>query len=135
MVCLWCSFETRVNTIATYRYFLKFLKLFKFQSIHSLLDTSRLLFATWWIFITILTAFYTANLTAFLTLSRFTLPISKPEDIGQKKYSWVSHKGSAISDAVKPVKVFSFKYINLFKKQHLYREKNYIQHSKDLLQH
>lgn len=67
------------------------------------LDSSRLLFATWWIFITILTAFYTANLTAFLTLSQFTLPISKPEDIGTKKYSWVSQKNGAIEEAIKPV--------------------------------
>nr|QBB73022.1 ionotropic receptor [Protaetia brevitarsis] len=63
-------------------------------------DSSRILFATWWIFITILTAFYTANLTAFLTLSRFTLPIASVSDIGTKKYSWVSHKGSAIEAAL-----------------------------------
>nr|AVH87308.1 ionotropic receptor 20 [Holotrichia parallela] len=63
-------------------------------------DSSRILFATWWIFITILTAFYTANLTAFLTLSRFTLPISSIADIGTKKYSWVSPKGSAIEAAL-----------------------------------
>lgn len=60
-------------------------------------DSSRLLFATWWIFITILTAFYTANLTAFLTLSEFKLPISKPEDI--MRYKWVSRKGNAMENA------------------------------------
>ncbi|GJQ83946.1 hypothetical protein Trydic_g8685 [Trypoxylus dichotomus] len=63
-------------------------------------DSSRILFATWWIFITILTAFYTANLTAFLTLSRFTLPISSITDIGTKKYTWVSQKGNAIEAAL-----------------------------------
>lgn len=61
------------------------------------LDSSRLLFATWWIFITILTAFYTANLTAFLTLSEFKLPIKKPEDI--TKYKWVTRKGNAVENA------------------------------------
>lgn len=74
-----------------------------FDLIYFFIDSSRLLFSTWWIFITILTAFYTANLTAFLTLSRFTLPISTAEDIGAKKYTWVSHKGSLIEEAIKPV--------------------------------
>lgn len=64
-------------------------------------DSSRLLFSTWWIFITILTAFYTANLTAFLTLSRFTLPIKDVGDIGQKKYPWVTHKGSTIEETIR----------------------------------
>lgn len=64
-------------------------------------DSSRLLFSTWWIFITILTAFYTANLTAFLTLSRFTLPIKDVSDIGLKKYPWVTHKGSTIEETVR----------------------------------
>ncbi|XP_060530538.1 glutamate receptor U1 [Cylas formicarius] len=59
-------------------------------------DSSRLLFSTWWIFITILTAFYTANLTAFLTLSKFTLPINKPEDIVKKRYQWVTNRGNGI---------------------------------------
>lgn len=59
-----------------------------------------MLFSTWWIFITILTAFYTANLTAFLTLSKFTLPISEPKDIGTKHYKWVSNKGNAIEDSL-----------------------------------
>lgn len=65
-----------------------------------ILDSSRLLFSTWWIFITILTAFYTANLTAFLTLSKFTLPISEPKDIGAKKSKWVSTKGNTLEDTV-----------------------------------
>ncbi|KAL1509194.1 hypothetical protein ABEB36_003967 [Hypothenemus hampei] len=59
-------------------------------------DSSRILFSTWWIFITILTAFYTANLTAFLTLSKFTLPIEKPGDIIKKHYKWITNKGNGI---------------------------------------
>ncbi|KAJ8969797.1 hypothetical protein NQ317_003302 [Molorchus minor] len=64
-------------------------------------DSSRLLFSTWWIFITILTAFYTANLTAFLTLSKFTLPINEPSDIKQHKYKWVTNKANGIKDYIK----------------------------------
>ncbi|KAF5281304.1 hypothetical protein FQR65_LT14765 [Abscondita terminalis] len=64
-------------------------------------DSTRLIFATWWIFITILTAFYTANLTAFLTLSVFTLPVTKPSDIGRQRYSWVTDKGNIINEEEK----------------------------------
>lgn len=58
-----------------------------------------MLFSTWWIFITILTAFYTANLTAFLTLSKFTLPINQPSDIRQKK--WVTNRANGIKDFIR----------------------------------
>lgn len=64
------------------------------------LDSSRLLFSTWWLFILILTAFYTANLTAFLTLSKFTLPITTPEEIGKKHYSWVTNRGNPVRDKI-----------------------------------
>lgn len=69
------------------------------------LDSSRLLFATWWIFITILTAYYTANLTAFLTLSRFTLPINEPKDIAAKRSQLVVKKGGAIDTLTDPVRL------------------------------
>lgn len=65
-------------------------------------DSSRILFSTWWIFITILTAFYTANLTAFLTLSKFTLPISEPKDISKRKYQWITNKGNGIVEFLDP---------------------------------
>jgi hypothetical protein len=61
-----------------------------------LADSTRLLFATWWIFITILTSFYTANLTAFLTLSHFTLPIDGPRDLAKNKAGWIAHTGSSL---------------------------------------
>lgn len=51
-----------------------------------------MLFATWWIFVTILTSFYTANLTAFLTLSQFTLTIETPLDIYNHKRHWMADK-------------------------------------------
>uniref|UniRef100_A0A1B0CLI0 Uncharacterized protein n=2 Tax=Lutzomyia longipalpis TaxID=7200 RepID=A0A1B0CLI0_LUTLO len=64
-------------------------------------DSTRLLFATWWIFITILTSFYTANLTAFLTLSKFTLPINNVGDILRKQKTFVANRGGAVEYAIK----------------------------------
>lgn len=66
-------------------------------------DSTRILFATWWIFITILTSFYTANLTAFLTLSKFTLPFNKVDDIVQKDQRFVSRRGGGIEYSIKNV--------------------------------
>ncbi|KAG6455016.1 hypothetical protein O3G_MSEX008987 [Manduca sexta] len=40
--------------------------------------------------------FYTANLTAFLTLSKFTLDIETTRDLYKKNYRWVSAEGSAV---------------------------------------
>ncbi|XP_062535181.1 glutamate receptor ionotropic, kainate 2-like [Armigeres subalbatus] len=64
-------------------------------------DSTRILFASWWIFITILTSFYTANLTAFLTLSKFTLPINNAEDVRKKEKQFVTIRGNAIEYAIK----------------------------------
>ncbi|KYN07114.1 Glutamate receptor 2 [Cyphomyrmex costatus] len=50
----------------------------------------------WWIFILILTSFYTANLTAFLTRPQFTLPINDLKDILRKGYQWIAYKGRTI---------------------------------------
>nr|ARO76467.1 ionotropic receptor 4 [Conogethes punctiferalis] len=63
-------------------------------------NTTRVLFTTWWIFIILLSAFYTANLTAFLTLSKFTLDIETPQDLYKKNYRWVSPEGSAVQYVV-----------------------------------
>lgn len=59
------------------------------------------MFATWWIFIMILTSFYTANLTAFLTWSKFTLPIHSVEDIAKPDYKWIALEGDAVEYSVK----------------------------------
>jgi hypothetical protein len=71
-------------------------------------DSIRIIFATWWIYITILTSFYTANLTAFLTLSRFTLPINNPKDILGKKQAFISQRGFAIEYAIRNVRNYFF---------------------------
>jgi hypothetical protein len=68
-------------------------------------------FSAWWMFITILTSFYTANLTAFLTLSRFTLPINVPQDIIAKRHPFIGLRGSAVEYSIKNVsEVLKFKF-------------------------
>ncbi|CAH2234555.1 jg9175 [Pararge aegeria aegeria] len=64
-------------------------------------NTTRVLFATWWLFVILLSAFYTANLTAFLTLSKFTLDIENPEDLYKKNYRWVASEGGAVQYTIK----------------------------------
>ncbi|CAK1551986.1 unnamed protein product [Leptosia nina] len=64
-------------------------------------NTTRVLFATWWLFIILLSAFYTANLTAFLTLSKFTLEVETVQDLYSKNYRWMAPEGSAVKYAVK----------------------------------
>lgn len=54
-------------------------------------------------FITILTSFYTANLTAFLTLSKFTLPINSADDILKKEKTFVTTRGGGVEYAIKNV--------------------------------
>nr|AII01114.1 ionotropic receptor [Dendrolimus houi] len=63
-------------------------------------NSTRILFATWWIFIIFLSAFYTANLTAFLTLSKFTLEIENTIDLYKKNYRWVAQKGGSVECTV-----------------------------------
>ncbi|XP_055376829.1 glutamate receptor ionotropic, kainate 2 [Condylostylus longicornis] len=64
-------------------------------------DSTRLLFATWWIFITILTSFYTANLTAFLTLSKFVLPFNEVDDVLKAQKNFVASRGRGLEYAIK----------------------------------
>ncbi|KAK0095034.1 hypothetical protein PV326_009375 [Microctonus aethiopoides] len=64
-------------------------------------DSNRLLFATWWLFITLITSFYTANLTAFLTLSEFTLPIKSVKDIVDTKTQWTAQEQHIVDYAMK----------------------------------
>ncbi|XP_048480884.1 glutamate receptor ionotropic, delta-1 [Plutella xylostella] len=64
-------------------------------------NTTRVLFATWWMFIILLSAFYTANLTAFLTLSKFTLDIEYPQDLLRKNYRWMAQEGGTVQYIVR----------------------------------
>ncbi|XP_026667148.1 glutamate receptor ionotropic, delta-2 isoform X2 [Ceratina calcarata] len=80
-------------------------------------DTTRMLFATWWIFIMILTSFYTANLTAFLTKPQFTLPINSLQDIVQKGYSWITYKGRMIDLLLSQGRQNDLSPLNISRKQ------------------
>lgn len=63
-------------------------------------DSIRVAFATWWIYITIVTSFYTANLTAFLTLAVFSLPINVPRDLLNQRQAFISQRGFAVEYAI-----------------------------------
>ncbi|KAG5321329.1 GRIK2 protein, partial [Acromyrmex heyeri] len=78
-------------------------------------DSTRILIAMWWIFILILTSFYTANLTAFLTRPQFTLPINNVQDILRKGYQWVAYKGRTIDLILSEVSLFANTYLIFFK--------------------
>lgn len=56
-------------------------------------NSIRVAFGSWWIYITIVTSFYTANLTAFLTLAKFSLPINEPRDLLDKRHHFICQKG------------------------------------------
>ncbi|KAF5302010.1 hypothetical protein FQR65_LT08675 [Abscondita terminalis] len=62
--------------------------------------SSRLAFASWWIFVMLITAFYTANLTAFLTLSETKLPVKNSREIVTKRYSIISKAGDIIEETI-----------------------------------
>lgn len=107
VVCVWCTVETGQHAVADFRY--THFTHFTPNPIHCVilpqLDSTRLIFATWWIFITILTSFYTANLTAFLTLSRFTLPINNWDDLYHQEADFVSVKGGCVEYSVLNVSI------------------------------
>lgn len=64
-------------------------------------DSSRILFATWWLFITIVTSFYTANLTAYLTFNSLVLPIEKAEDLARDPdIKWAAFRDGALADII-----------------------------------
>ncbi|XP_053599528.1 glutamate receptor 4-like isoform X2 [Plodia interpunctella] len=63
-------------------------------------NTTRVLFTTWWMFVMLLSAFYMANLTAFLTLSQFTLEVNSPLDLMKKNYPWIAPSGGLVEFAV-----------------------------------
>ena len=70
------------------------LNVFRFD----LLDSSRILFATWWIYTVILTAFYTANLTAFMTFNGLNLPILSVNDIQKYEHvTWLANMDGALA--------------------------------------
>ena len=58
--------------------------------------SGRLVAATWWLFGFIIIASYTANLAAFLTVSRLEVPITSLDDLSkQYKIQYAPVRGSA----------------------------------------
>jgi ionotropic glutamate receptor len=61
--------------------------------------SGRLLAATWWLFGFIIIASYTANLAAFLTVSRLETPITSLDDLSKQykiKYSPMNNSDAMI---------------------------------------
>ncbi|XP_076039290.1 uncharacterized protein LOC143024378 [Oratosquilla oratoria] len=71
------------------------------STIMPITDSSRILFATWWIFVMIVTSFYTANLTAFLTFNGLELPIKRVRDLeANTKVTWLASSDGALKDLI-----------------------------------
>ena len=63
---------------------------------------SRILFGSWWLFITIVTAFYTAQLTAVLAGSSRALPVNNLEELhSDEEATWVAMGGGAFETIIK----------------------------------
>ena len=59
-------------------------------------DSVRILFATWWLFAQVLTSFYTAQLTAYLTLTGQVHPVSNMDDLINRPHppaKWLAIEG------------------------------------------
>lgn len=59
---------------------------------------------------TILTAFYTANLTAYLTLSKVPIPFDNLKKVGFRTY-WIARKGDTIEAIVKSAETKGANYV------------------------
>ena len=60
-------------------------------------DISRILFGSWWLFITIVTAFYTAQLTAVLASTSRTLPVNNLQELqSDNKATWMAMGGELL---------------------------------------
>ena len=71
-------------------------------------DIARILFACWWLFIQVITSFYTAELTAVLTLTASELPVTNLSDleVPDSTARWVAVNGSEINILLKVSQCF-----------------------------
>ena len=61
-------------------------------------DVARILFASWWLFIQVITSFYTAELTAVLTLSQEGLPVNNLAELQSLKgATWIAIDGAELT--------------------------------------
>ena len=64
-------------------------------------NVARILFGTWWVFITIVTAFYTAQLTVVLATTSRLLPVNNLVEINQNSAAtWVAVGGGALGNFI-----------------------------------
>ncbi|KAK5643941.1 hypothetical protein RI129_007786 [Pyrocoelia pectoralis] len=63
-------------------------------------DSARIVFASWWMFVMLVTTFYTANLTAYLTVAELPLPIKTISDISLKKCTLIIKAESVIEELI-----------------------------------
>ncbi|KAA0198341.1 Ionotropic receptor 76b, partial [Hyalella azteca] len=71
------------------------------STLKPLTDSSRILFATWWVYVVIVTSFYTANLTAFMTFNGLKLPVSSAAQLAQyPAVSWLALPDGALQQYV-----------------------------------
>ena len=64
-------------------------------------DSFRILIATWWIFTVIVTSFYTANLTAFLTFNDLDLPVKSIYDLKDRSdLTWLAASDGALEEYI-----------------------------------
>ncbi|XP_044019403.1 glutamate receptor U1-like [Aphidius gifuensis] len=66
-------------------------------------DSNRVLFASWWIFVTIITIIHAANLTAFFCIPKLTLSYHSITDIVNDNREWSSTSEHYIDYAVKQI--------------------------------
>ncbi|KAK0406372.1 hypothetical protein QR680_018535 [Steinernema hermaphroditum] len=78
--------------------------------------SGRLVAATWWLFGFIIIASYTANLAAFLTVSRLDKPIDSLDDLAkQYKIEYAPMKGSAAETYFRRMADIEEKFYNIWK--------------------
>ncbi|KAF7988041.1 hypothetical protein HCN44_007535 [Aphidius gifuensis] len=68
-------------------------------------DSNRVLFASWWIFVTIITIIHAANLTAFFCIPKLTLSYHSITDIVNDNREWSSTSEHYIDYAVKQLEI------------------------------
>ncbi|XP_023225694.1 glutamate receptor ionotropic, delta-2-like [Centruroides sculpturatus] len=59
-------------------------------------DSTRILFAAWWLFTLVITTFYTANLTAFLSLETYAVEKDLHGILDHTDKKWIARNGSAL---------------------------------------
>ncbi|XP_072942206.1 uncharacterized protein [Epargyreus clarus] len=100
---------------------------------------TRIILATWYVFVILVTTFFTANMTANLTLVDDNFPIRNLEDLFKYDVSWATYKGGSVDLLVKRKKYINtvgdmiqrgkVKFFNPYKRLDIYKyylQNNYV---------